>query len=177
MKGGGRWKSASQLFVFLLPPPQLCCQPSQGFKQSDNFSLPHLSTIVPLVRISNEKHQSQAHTQRRRQNLCIYSSWYQASCLSSQWSEITKSQVRAFFGKPGDTQPCTKKKEFSNNWKIEQHPLHLAKTMTSCPIQQHTNWQLCPTLPSTDHTRWRAGRHHHKIPKSFSFSSFPQPFK
>lgn len=139
MKRGGRWKSASQLFVFPLPPPQLCCQPSQGFKQSDNFSLPHLSTIVPLVRISNEKHQSQAHTQRRRQNLCIYSLWYQASCLSPQWSEITKSQVRAFLGKPGDTQPCTKRKDFSNIWKTEQHSLHLSKTTASSPIQQGYN--------------------------------------
>lgn len=135
-KGGRWWKSSSQLFVFLLPPPQLCCQPSQGFKQSDNFSLPHLSTMVPLVRISNEKHQSQAHTQRRRQNLCIYSSWYQASCLSSQWSEITKSQVRAFLEKSGNTQPCTKKKDFSNIQKIERHPLHLSKAITSYPIQQ-----------------------------------------
>lgn len=135
-RGGGGWKSASQLFVFPLLPPQLCCQPSQGFKQSDNFSLPHLSTIVPLVRISNEKHQSQAHTQRRRQNLCIYSSWYQVSCLSSQWSESTESQVRAFLGKPGDTQPCTKKKEFSNIRKIEKHPFYLSKAIASCPIQQ-----------------------------------------
>lgn len=61
-----------------------------------------------------------AHTQRRRQNLCIYSSWYQVSCLSSQWSEITKSQARAFLGKPGNTQPCTKKKDFSNIQKIER---------------------------------------------------------
>lgn len=89
------------LFVFPLPPPQLYCQASQGFKQSDNFSLPHLSTIVPVVRISNEKHQSQEHTQRRGQSLCKFALLATSSELppSPRWSEIAESQVKAFLGK------------------------------------------------------------------------------
>lgn len=90
-------KSNLALLGFLLPPLQLCCQTSQGFKQPDSFFLAHLSTIVRVVTTGNEKHQSLAHTHTKEEEepgqACTACHIKQA--VFPQWSESAEFQGQA----------------------------------------------------------------------------------